>query len=361
MPIFKDITILDLTRVLSGPLATRHFADQGANVIKIEPINGDDTRQFPPLIDNWSGYFEILNRNKKSLVLDLKSQKDLLRFYDLCQTADVIVQNFAPGVTAKLKIDYDTVKSINPKLVYTSLHGISKDNPRKYYDIIAQAETGLISLNKGHVSRTAIIDTFSGMKLAFAVSSALYSREKTGKGMEINVSMKGCAMDLLEQNLVQTSINKTNPNTEFDTAICPFGVFRTQTKDIAVGIGNDILWQKFVELLVELNSGFDFTKYQTNQVRLDNAKLINSQIQNIFSYHTAKFLQVQMQSRGIPSGLVNTMTDVINDLENYQGQVLQKVQIDGVGEIVIPVGGIDFSNHLNVKYKPAPQLNDYEL
>jgi crotonobetainyl-CoA:carnitine CoA-transferase CaiB-like acyl-CoA transferase len=179
--------------------------------------------------------------------------------------------------------------------------------------------------------------------------------------MEINVSMKGCAMDLLEQNLVQSSITKLNPNSEFDTAICPFGVFRTQTKDIAIGIGNDILWHKFVELLVELNSSSDFVNYQTNQVRLDNAKLINTQIQNIFSNFAAKFLQTQMQSRGIPSGLVNTMTDVINDRENYQGQILQKVRIDGVGEVVTPVGGLQFTNHQNIQYQPAPRLNDYEL
>jgi CoA:oxalate CoA-transferase len=172
MPIFKHITILDLTRVLSGPLATRHFADQGGKVIKIEPVQGDDARNFPPLVGNWSGYFETLNRNKKSLVLDLKSIDGLNKFYKLCETADVIVENYSPNIKSKLQIDYQTIQNLNPQIIYASLNGISKDDPRKYYDIIAQAESGLISLNNGHVNRTAIVDAFAGMKLAFAISSA---------------------------------------------------------------------------------------------------------------------------------------------------------------------------------------------
>ena len=175
--IFKNIRILDLTRILSGPLATRHFAVQGAEVIKIESPSGDDTRNFPPLIHDWSGYFEFLNHNKKSLVLDLKLAKDLERFYELCKSADVVLENFSPCVKTNLKIDYDTIKKLNPKIIYASICGVTPCNAQKYYDIIAQAESGLISLNRTN-NTTAIIDSFVAMKLAFAISSALYNREK---------------------------------------------------------------------------------------------------------------------------------------------------------------------------------------
>ena len=179
--IFKNIKILDLSRVLSGPLATRHFAQQGAEVIKAEPPQGDDTRQFPPLVKGWSGYFEIFNHNKKSLVLNLKLPVDLEKFYELCKDADVIVENFSPAIKCKLKIDYPTIKKINRKIIYASLCGISNNNDCKYYDIIAQAESGLISINQTN-SKTSIVDSFAGMKLAFAIAGALYNRERTNEG-----------------------------------------------------------------------------------------------------------------------------------------------------------------------------------
>jgi CoA:oxalate CoA-transferase len=361
MSLFKNLTILDLTRVLSGPLATRHFADLCANVIKIEPIQGDDTRNFPPIVDNWSGYFEVLNRNKKSLVLDLKSKEGLDKFYELCKTADVIVENFSTAVKIKLKIDYETIKAINSNIVYASLSGITNDNPRKYYDIVAQAESGLISLNNGHVNRTAIVDAFAGMKLAFSISSALYSREKTGVGLEVNISMLGCAMDLLEQNLIESSLTKNNPNTEFDTAICPFGVFKTLTQDIAIGIGNESIWCNFVVLMKELGSNFRFSDYNSNEIRLRNSVLINQEIQKVFHYKTAQELQVLLDQKGIPSGIVATMLDVLNNQSNYDNNLIQRVNIPDVGEVIVPVGGIQFGNSETSNFKQAPTINNYEL
>jgi CoA:oxalate CoA-transferase len=361
MAIFQNITILDLTHVLSGPLATRHFADQGANIIKIEPIGGDDSRCFPPIIGEWSGYFETLNRNKKSLVIDLKAQSGLERFYELCKTADLIVENFSPTIKTKLKIDYKTIKLINPKIIYASLYGINKDNPRKYYDIIAQGESGLASLNGNQVNRSAILDAFTGMKLAFAISSSLFWRQKHGEGMEINVSMLGCGFDLLEQNLITTSITKQNPDTTFDTAISPFGVFHTLTNDITIAIGNDNQWQVFVAKMNELGSDFNFEAYPTNQIRLYNAQIINSNIQIIFSQFSAADLYTKMQIVNIPCGIVATMKDVLNNQDNYSDQLLQKVDISKVGKVVVANGGILYTDHPATNYQNAPRLNDYEL
>jgi CoA:oxalate CoA-transferase len=361
MQIYNKLSILDLTRIFSGPIATRHFADLGANVIKIEPIHGDDTRNFPPIVGDWSGYFEILNRNKSSLLLNLKTKEGLDKFYELCKTADIIVENFSPSVKAKLKIDYSTIKKLNPKIIYASLSGISKDNPRKYYDIVAQAESGLISLNNGYVNRTAIVDAFAGMKLAFGISSALFYREKSGIGLEVNISMLGCAMDLLEQNLVESGLTNQNPNTEFDTAICPFGVFKTLTQDIAIGIGNESIWKNFSALVLELDSKFDFRKYNSNKIRLQNSALITQEIQKNFLYKTAQELQNLFEQNGIPSGIVSTMQDILNNKSSYDNNLIQKVYIPNVGEVVVPVGGIQFGKSIINQYKPAPKLNDYGI
>jgi CoA:oxalate CoA-transferase len=253
------------------------------------------------------------------------------------------------------------VKTLNPKIIYASLSGISKDSTRKYYDIVAQAESGLISLNNGHVNRTAIIDAFAGMKLAFGISSALYSREKTRTGAEVNISMLGCAMDLLEHNLIESSITNQNPNTEFDTAICPFGVFETQTQGLAIGIGNELIWHVFVDLMKELGSNFAFSSHNSNKIRLQNSALITQEIQKILINKTAQELQHLFEQKEIPSGIVATMIDVLNNQSKHDNNLIQKVNIPNIGEIVVPVGGIQFGKLVTADFKPSPKLNNYEL
>ena len=322
MKLFSSLKILDLTRVFSGPFATRHFADFGAEVIKIEPPKGDDSRNFPPLINNWSGYFEILNRNKKSLVLDLKKNKDLNIFYNLCKSSDVIVENYSPKVSKKLKIDYSIVKKINPHIVYASIVGVSDNVNKKYYDVIAQAESGLISLNgeKEHMKiSTSIVDAFSGMKLAYAISSALYTREKTGNGCKITVSMKGSAFDLLEQNLIATSISKQNPPKvgNMDNAIAPFGLFKTKDGAVIIAIGNEKQWKIFEKFLQKENNLFPKQYFINNQLRLKNIKILKVEIEKILKKYSSNDFSTILDKLDIPNAKVNTMTDIMADQENY--------------------------------------------
>lgn len=361
MNLFSSIKILDLTRVFSGPFATRHFADFGAEIIKIEAPNGDDSRRFPPTINNWSGYFEVLNRNKKSLVLDLKNEQDLKKFYNLCKECDILVENFSPKIKNKLKIDYKNVKNINSKIIYASISGVSENVDKKYYDVIAQAESGLISLNglKEDVKNaTSIIDAFSGMKLAFAISSALYNREKTNNGCYLNVSMKGSAFDLLEQNLITTSITKENPKKvgNMDSAIAPFGIFKTKNKSIVLAIGNNEQWLKFKKLLKENNSNFNNELFITNKLRLENINQLKNEIENIFQKHTSNKIITRLKKINIPCAEINTMLDVINDKENYIEKLLEKINHPVAGKIVASTGGIFFSNYKKESYIPAPIL-----
>lgn len=362
--IFKNIRILDLTRILSGPLATRHFAVQGAEVIKIESPKGDDTRNFPPLINDWSGYFEFLNHNKKSLVLDLKLAEDLERFYSLCKIADVVVENFSPNIKTKLKIDYNTIKKINPKIIYASICGITSSEDKKFYDIVAQAESGLISLNQTN-NTTAIIDSYTAMKLAFGITAALYNREKNKIGENITVSMLGSAFDLLEQNLIEKSImketlvRKTKNMYKHDTAICPFGVFYTQTKDIAIAVGNEKLWIVFCKFLSENDSQFDFEKYNSNQNRLDNKEVITENIQKLLYSLSAEQIQEQLQKIGIPSAIVADLNDILNNNFYFEKNLLQKVCIPKIGEVAISTGGINFENNPSSEFIPAPKLNQH--
>lgn len=366
MNIFSKLKILDLTRVFSGPFATRHFAEYGAEVIKIEPPQGDDSRNFPPLIKDWSGYFEILNHNKKSLSLNLKNQTDLQTFYDLCQSADVIVENFSSEVKKKLWIDYDVIKKINPNIIYASISGISENVNRKYYDVIAQAESGLISLNgeTGDMKiSTSIVDAFSGMKLAYAIASALYAREIYKQGSQLYVSMKGSAFDLLEQNLIETAVTGMNPAKvgNMDNAIAPFGLFATKTKNIVLAIGNDSQWAIFMEFLKQHEYYFNPLDFSTNSLRIKNLAKLKELIESVFKEYTAEKIIELLNNQNIPCALVNTMVDVLTDQENYKNDLLEIVNHATAGQIVVSTGGIFFSNYKKEKYNQAPKFEQHGL
>lgn len=362
MNIFSSIKIIDLTRVFSGPFATRHFSDFGAEVIKIEPPQGDDSRNFPPIVDSWSGYFEILNRNKKSLVLNLKNEMDLNKFYSLCKNCDIIVENFSPNIKNKLKIDYPVIKKLNPKIIYASISGVSSRINKRYYDVIAQAESGLISLNgekEDMKNATSIVDAFSGMKLAFAISSALYHRENTKKGCELNISMKGVAFDLLEQNLIASSVSNQNPKKcgNMDNAIAPFGVFKASDSNIVLAIGNDIQWLKFVKFLQKNNHRFNDSLFKNNTLRLKNIKRLKIEIEAVLKKYTAEKILLILNKLEIPCARVNNMLDVIADQENYNEKLLEKINHPIAGKIVIPTGGVFFTNNKKEKYYISPTLN----
>lgn len=363
MNLFSGVKIIDLTQVFSGPFATRHFSDFGAEVLKVEPPNGDASRNFPPLIDNWSGYFEVLNRNKNSLVLNLKDKIDLEIFYNLCKNADVVVENFTPDVKRRLKIDYEIIKQFNPKIIYASVSGISPNINKKYYDVIAQGESGLMSLNGVNEDMkvaTSIVDAFSGMKLAFGISSALYKREVTGKGLELFVSMKGAAFDLLEQNLIQASIEKKNPEKvgNMDNAIAPFGIFKAKDGSIVLAIGSDLQWVTFSKFLLREDPSFNIELFKTNVLRLENLNKLQESIENIFAKYNSKDILDILANLSIPSSAVKSMLDVIDDEENYSEKLIEKVKDDEVGEFVTSTGGIFFSGFEKEEYKRSPKLDE---
>lgn len=362
MNLFSSIKIIDLTRIFCGPLATRHFSDFGAKVIKIEPPQGDDSRNFPPLIGDWSGYFEVLNRNKKSLILNLKDKKDLGKFYNLCKNCDILVENFSSSVKKRLKIGYPTIRKINPKIIYASVSGISNNIDKKYYDVIAQAESGMISLNgskEDMKTATSVIDAFSGMKLAYAISSALFARERTKQGCKIFVSMKGAAFDLLEQNLIASSITGKNPIKvgNMDSAIAPFGIFKTKDNAIVLAIGNENQWNEFIKFIHKKNAGFKNNLFCTNSLRIRNIEKLKIEIESVFKLYPSKNIIQQLEKINIPCGQIKTMLEVLEDEENYSENLLEKITHPVAGKIVVPAGGIFFSNHNKTKYRNAPKLN----
>lgn len=361
--LFHGVRILDFTKVLSGPLATRMFADEGAEVLKIESeAHHDDARDFPPLHHGWSGYFEVLNRNKKGVQLDASRPRDLKAIYTLCKDADVVVENMTPSTKHRLKIDDQTLRAINPRLIYASLSGLGQADDRKYYDMIAQAESGLMSLNGFPDAPLKIgppiVDTFSGMTLAFAIASALFYRERTGEGQSIDVSMLGCSMNLLESNLIEYAVRKQNPERtgNQDNQVSPFGVYKTRDGSIALAIGNNALWNAFAGFL-ETHRPLERERYVTNQLRLEHAAALTVLIEEIFKGYLTEDLVLRLNLLQIPCSRVNTMADVYHDERHYQTQRLVKYASPQFGECVVPGKSVHFSAVDAVGFSPAPALD----
>lgn len=362
--IFKGVKVLDITKVFSGPFATRMLADYGAEVIKIEhEKNYDDSRNYPPLKKNWSGYFEIVNRNKKGITLNLKDNKQLDQFYTLIRTSDIFVENLTPSTKHKLKIDYETVKKINPRLIYASLSGVGQKNDKKYYDVIAQAESGLMSLSgdpeKPMKIGPSVVDAFSGMTLAFALASALFYRQKTNIGQCIEVSMLACAMNLLESNLIEYSLTKKNPKRtgNHDTAISPFGLYKTKDAYIVVAAGNNSLWKKFADFL-QKHISFDEKPFATNELRLKHNDSLTTIIENIFSNFSVHDLTSILSSLSIPCSRTYEMSDVYNDQNNYKTGALVQIKDTKLGTYVVPGTSITFSNGETIEISKAPAIGE---
>lgn len=361
--IFKGIRILDITKVFSGPFATRCFADYGAEVIKIEDIHHpDDSRSFPPLKNGWSGYFELLNRNKKGITLNLKDKKDHDIFLSLCKQTDCIVENLTPDTKYKLRIDYETVKKENATIIYASLSGEGQQSQKKYYDVIAQAESGLMSLtgfeNTPMKIGPAVVDAFSGMTLAFALSSALFYRERTGNGQFLDVSMLGSCMNLLESNLTQYSITKQNPvrTGNCDNLIAPFGIYKAKDGSVVIAIGNDSLWKTFEEFLEERHVSYGRSLFVTNELRIRNQKRLTDVIEKALQKVTVKNVLTSLSKINIPSAQVRTMKDVFEDKMLYTNNVLSKVNHPLLGTISVPGKSIRFGVSRSSHYVLAPHL-----
>ena len=253
----EGIKVVDLTSALSGPFCTMMLADFGADVLKIEPLHGDQCRTWGPIDEKSgeSGFYCYVNRNKKGATLNLKSEKGKQMFYDLVKDADILVENYRGGVTKKLGIDYETVKKINPSIIYASCSGFGQYGPlthRACYDVVAQAMGGMVNLTGFKDTDPvkvgpSVADHVSGIYLTVGVLAALHHRDVTGEGQQVDVSMFDTIFSLLENALVNYTmageISQRNGNV--DPSIAPFDIFPCKDGFTALGVGNDRLFDTF--------------------------------------------------------------------------------------------------------------------
>ncbi len=325
MKALEGMRVLDLTRALAGPFCTLMLGDNGADVIKVEiPGSGDDTRKWgPPFIGEESAYFLSINRNKRSLTLNLQDTQAQEVFMKLAKDIDVVVENFTPGVMGRFGLDYDAVKAINPKVVYCSISGFRQDGPyrnRPAYDQIMQGVGGLMSITgepDGEPQKIgiAVTDIGAGMWSAFAIMAALHHREKSGEGQYIDISMLDAQVAWLTYQAAFFFANGEAPKRmgAAHPTLVPYQAFMCNDgKYINVAVGSERIWGRFCQGMGREDLK-DHPDYATNSVRVNNRGAIVSMLQEIFLTRPVAEWVEDLQAANVPCGPINDLADVFAD------------------------------------------------
>lgn len=320
----NGMKVVDLSQVLAGPYCTMVLADMGADVIKVEKFpNGDDTRSMGPYINEESYMYMMVNRNKRGICLNLKTDKGLEVLYKLIKEADVFIENYRPGVTKKLGIDYDTLKALNPALIYCSISGYGQTGPYKDkggYDIMAQGLSGLIDMTGEKDGKPvkvgiAIHDIAAAQTAIQSILSAYIYRLKKGTGQYIDVSLvdSGLAWTVWEAAAYFGKGEVPQRNGTAHRVSAPYQGFKTQDGFILIGAGNQKLWEKFCLQVVHKPQWLTDERFLTNSIRATNASQLELEIEKVLSKHPSSYWLDLLDTSGVPSGPIYSYDQTLND------------------------------------------------
>jgi crotonobetainyl-CoA:carnitine CoA-transferase CaiB-like acyl-CoA transferase len=344
------LVVVDLTRALAGPHAAMMLGDLGADVVKVEnPLGGDDTRGWgPPFVEPMQGerestYFLCANRNKKSVTLDLKEEGGRAALRALVRRADVLIENFRPGVLDRLGFSQQQLAELNERLVVLSISGFGHDGPeaaRAGYDQIAQGEAGLMSVTgsgPSDVQRVGvpIADLLAGMYGAFGVVAALQERERTGRGQVVRASLLAAVVGVHAfQGTKWTVAGQVGEATgNHHPSICPYGLFDTADGAVQIAVGSEGLWKRFCD-------GFgldpDTPGMASNPERVSNSKRVQEMVQDAFALHTTDELLAKLDRIGVPAGRIRTLREVYEWEQTKSQGLLVDVDHATLGTITLP-------------------------
>lgn len=363
------IRVLDLTRVLAGPYCTLLLGQLGAEIIKIEnPGTGDDAREYLPMRNGDSIYFLAVNLEKKSLTLNLKHPEARKIVHELAAVCDIAVENFRPGTTAKLGIDYETLSRINPRLVYASLSGFGQTGPYSQlpgYDLVIQGMSGLMSITgtEGGApmkSGLSTVDVTTGMYGAVYILAALRHRDQTGEGQWIDLSMFDAMLSLQSTNFtgclntgkVPGPVGNRHPN------ITPFSSFHASDGDFIIAIGNDKMWQSFCKIVNRPDLAQD-PRFTTNESRTIHWKDLEKLMNEITVTRGIGDWIIFLRENGIPAGPINTYDRVEKHKQIEAREMIRKIHHPTLGDVRVPGVPAKFSKTPSDVAGPSPLLGQH--
>ena len=364
------LTVLDLTRVLSGPYCTMMLADMGARVIKIEqPGKGDDTRGWgPPFQNGESSYFMSINRNKESLTLNLKHADGRRVLDSLLDKADVLVENFRPGAMERMGLGYADVSSRWPKLVYCSVSGFGQTGPRRNqpgYDAVMQGEGGLMSITgpaDGPAYRLgiAIADITSGMFAAYGVAMALLARHRTGKGQFVDIGMLDSVAALLtyQAGIYFATGHAPTRMGNLHPTIVPYETLEAADGELVVAVGNDQLWRS-VNTLLGLEALTDDPRFATNQDRVKHREELRPLLVERLRTKSVSEWMERLTAAGIPCGAVRDLEQVFTDPQILERAMVVALDHPLVGAMKVLGVPIKLSDTPGAVRVPPPTLGQH--
>ncbi|MCA0272168.1 MAG: CoA transferase [Proteobacteria bacterium] len=365
----SGVKVVELARILAGPWAGQTLADLGAEVIKVEAPEGDDTRRWgPPFIeregDRSAAYFHATNRGKKSVIADFRKAEDQAFVRDLVKDADILIENFKLGGLAKYGLDYASLSKVNPRLIYCSITGFGQDGPyahRAGYDYIIQGMSGLMSVTGEPTSQpqkvgVAVTDVFTGVYAATAILAALIQRGTTGKGQHIDMAlfdvataiMANQSMNYLASGKAPQRMGNAHPN------IVPYSVFDCADGWIIIATGNDGQYRRLCKVL-GVEALAEAPEYLTNADRIANRAAITAALTEKTLLWQKADLLAACEAEGVPAGPINDMAEVFADPQIIARGM--KIDCDGVPGVRAPM---TFSDAELAAGKPSPALGEHD-
>ncbi len=365
----EGLRVLDMSRVLAGPYTTMILGDLGAEIIKIEmPGSGDDSRSFGPFIDSESAYFMSINRNKKSVALNLKIERSKEIIKQLAAKSDILVENFRPGTMDRLGIGWDVLKQINPRLIYAAASGFGRTGPytaKPAYDIIVQGMGGIMSINGQPDSPptrvgVSIGDIAAGLYTAVGILAALEERHSSGLGQLVDVAMLDCQLAILENALARYLISGEVPGRlgNRHSTITPFTSFSTLDGDMIVGAGNDAIFVRLCDAIGKQELAQD-ARFVTNRDRTEHWESLQQTLEDVFKTRTTDEWLEKLESLGIPCGPINTIDRVVEDPQVKARQMLVHVEHPAVGAHTLAALPVKLSRTPAGIDSPAPVLGQH--
>lgn len=370
----RNIRVLDFSKVLAGPLCTQYLADMGADVIKVEAVGtGDDSRRWPPFpkgrdADQLGTPFLAANRGKRSIVIDLKTPEGRRICHQLAASADIAIESFGPGVAARLGIDYDTLKAINPQLVYCSISGFGAQGPMragKGYDVILQAFTGMLSIT-GEPGGASVrspfspVDQATGMHALTGILAALYERHESQQGQKIEVSLFDTATAFLGyflQGFWERGTEPEKPGSGHES-LCPYEIFPASDKPLILGVANDNLWRKFCDI-AGLQKYVDDPRFNTNANRVKHRKETVELVRKAISQRPCSDWIGQLDAAGIPCSPLNNLGDLSSHPHTAAVEMIRTYDHPVLGKIKTVSQPIRFEGSRTPMRRPAPMLGEH--
>ncbi|MFO7747699.1 MAG: CoA transferase [Orrella sp.] len=365
----KGIRVLDLSKVLAGPLCAQYLGDMGADVIKVEPPGtGDDTRAWLPQTGGESATFMSVNHNKRSLALDLKTEAGQAVLHRLVKQADVVIQGYGAGTAQKLKVDDETLRAINPRLVYCEISGYGRDGPlgkEPGYDVMLQAFSAMISTMgdpNGELARVSFspVDLGTGIHASTGILGALLHQQRTGEGVYVEVSLLDTAMGFmiyLAHNY-WASGKVPGPMGSAHPSLCPYKLFKTLDGQVMLGVANDRAWQRFCEV-AGLQAYVAEPKYATNADRVTHFDETNALVQEFMLLKTTDDWISSLRQAGVPVAPIHTLDQALSDEHVLARGIVSSTIHPTVGEVKHISQPVTFNHQARQSQRPPPVLGQH--